>query len=764
MNTNNFPNFNMNVNFPTNLNFPINNNPTNIFNPNNNFNVNTNFNLNNNMNMNNNVNMNMVTQNAFYFPQMIPYNPLYYAYINRNPININDFEKINILGAGKHGSVGKYRNRYNNQIYAIKIMDQKLFRDPKEGITSETDYIREILVLSDLNLKNHFGIIKLYAFFQDNNNRYLVIEFVEGKNLKSLREEQSNKNMYITQTKIVSILQQLLNILYFLHSNYIIHRDIKPENIIMDFNNNIKLLDFGLAVYLENPNNILVSRKSFKGSRVYVPPEILYSSKEGRFYDYKADIFCLGFTMYNLMNPKDLNGKPNLPKITDENNQRTDNQNNNKFYDDWLMDFIETFYSNDQTLRPTAEFALKYIIQNGNKRIKKNPNIAIPNNDNINIRRNLSTGINFNRDNFNINTNLNFNNINRQFTNVGDFEPDEFLQHNQGQENKITTSMKCLIHLLSSIFDMAYINAQFQSVFNIEENRSKNLFIKTYHNIFQNFNLMKKNLLQKENYNKKINEIISEVIQKNVSPTSGPRPIILYFMMSSIINKEFSELCPNYKNQLLDEILVMNSYLFNNILPYNLYKNLSDSIINQINNFKSKKKNPFVDYFCFLNLKIRKCQYCNNILDTEVYQCQLLQLNIKKGENIIDDLIFDHFREKFPKNNLICNQCKNNAQQIYDKLYCLNAPEYLILELEDRSKVYFKDEILLPLYDGTNINYKFIGAIYKRKIDNYSEYYSVCKEENNVILYDNDIFQKGNSDLINSDNPSMAIYQKNAKK
>ena len=131
-----------------------------------NMSMNMNMNMNMNMSMNMNMNMNMmdkykITNNNFYFPQMHSSNPLYSIYSTRTQaISINDFHLLNELGAGKHGSVGKYRNIYNNQIYAIKTMKQTVFDNTKTGREKDMDYNREILVLSNLNLANINGIIK----------------------------------------------------------------------------------------------------------------------------------------------------------------------------------------------------------------------------------------------------------------------------------------------------------------------------------------------------------------------------------------------------------------------------------------------------------------------------------------------------------------------------------------------------------------------------------------------------------------------------
>ena len=155
------------------------------------------------------------------------------------------------------------------------------------------------------------------------------------------------------------------------------------------------------------------------------------------------------------------------------------------------------------------------------------------------------------------------------------------------------------------------------------------------------------------------------------------------------------------------------------------------------------------------------CPLCKNILDAEISQCELLQLSIKSEENIIDDLIKNYFDEKYPKfSKYTCQYCQKTIDLKCINFYCLNAPEYLILELEDRSRVYFKDNILLPLYDGKNISYQFVGGIYRKKLETHSEFYSVNREGNGLIRYDNDTFQNCNYDLINSENPSMLIYQK----
>ena len=677
-----------------------------------------------------------------------------------SPISINDFLKLEDLGEGKHGYVKKVKYIHNNMNYALKMIPQSLFKtnNGQNNLENETDYLREVAVLKDLSTRNNNHVIKLYANFQDIYFRYIVTDFVEGQTLDKLREEHQNKNEYIQQKVIINIFRQLLETLVFLHDQcFIMHRDIKPENIIIDKYGNIKLLDFGLSAYLINMNPSLISRKSFKGSRIYVPPEILYS--KFRNYDYKIDIFCLGFTMYNLMNPNDINGKTNLPQDTDNNNQRIDRINTNEFYDDWLMDFIKKLYSFDPNERPTAQQALYYLLNNLNNPRRFQPNIAI-NKNNANIIRSASTQINVIRDGMNINTGLNMN-MNKNFikkpTDVMNWNPGDFLQPNQLQENKLITSMKCLLHILYNLDCMDLICYTMHSLFT---NKGKNTFMELYFNMHEEYKKMKNNLLPKDKYEKSINNFIIELFKRNLSSISGPRPMILFFMISSIIRAEFGKFCPEYKNEILEDILSEKNYPFDNIIPIKYYNQKCLDLMKSINNFKKFNRSPFVDNFYLLGLSIEKCPQCGHIFNAESINCQFLQLKIEKNEDTIENILNNFFKESFTTSVYQCIDC-DSTEKMSKQFFCLNSPEYLLLELEDKNKILFDTEIFIPLYNGEKYCYTFIGAIYKRKYDNHSEYFAVSKKENNISLYDNDTI-KNNCDinLINSEMPSMVFYQK----
>ena len=301
------------------------------------------------------------------------------------PLTIKDFDILEKLGEKYHSSVYKVKYKKIGGIYTLKTKEREKFNNNDK----EIDYLREKTILYDLTKRNHPHIVKLYAEFQDNNYRYLVMEYCKGTTLEKLRGNEQNKG-YVDQKLVIHILTQLLETLKYLHETcYIIHRDIRPDKIILGHENNIKLLGFGIAAYLTHPKKQLVSNKSLKAIKSFAPPEIIFDQLPLN-YDYKIDIFSLGFTIFSLMNPSE-NNNFNLPVITEGcygNIRRYENKIINKFYDTWLIDFVKLLYENDKIKRPSASEALSLL-----QLRQPNPNfVGLEQNMNFNLQNNIQNG------------------------------------------------------------------------------------------------------------------------------------------------------------------------------------------------------------------------------------------------------------------------------------------------------------------------------------------------------------------------------------
>ena len=711
--------------------------------------------------------------------------------LNNKTLSINDFTIIEQLGKGAHGAVYKVKYKLTGKIFALKLIEQSHFiiqKSPSNEYQEnqkEIDYLREKTILYDLTKRNCENIVKLYGDFEDNKYRYLLMECTEGIKLENLRGKD-NPNGYVAEKLVIHILTQLLKTLQFLHDTCkIIHRDIKPDNIIIDSNNNIKLLDFGLAAYLVNNNNKLVSKRSFKGAKRFAPDEIIMFG-EPRDYDYKVDIFSLGFTIYSLMNPSN-NDYYNLPKeteIVNGNFQRYELPLLNKFYSTWLIEFVQLLYETDQKKRPTASEALGLLLgfQNNPQvvqtyiQLKSKKNNNFVNNYNIiwrrqnNINNNSLPNIpNYRMSNsfdqinpnaMNISPNINFARSNTVEIGQKKNNVQEFLQPNQGKENRILSSMKSLLQVFYRIDLIKFIKVQFFSLFSNCQLNYSQFYLYSFNDMLDKIGLLDSGKINQINYTILVNDFIKKTFINNTGEISGTRPIILYYMIASIFNTEFKKYFDNtYGNYIFDKVIQNNFLDYNKILPMNVpqvYNEIKEAIFE----FKNNYKGFLVERFYFLILKVYSCAQCNCFLETKTQIAPFLQLDVPNPINNISQLINEYFRQKIKiENNFTCSNCKFQAKK-FRKIYCLNLPEYLILEFEDKNKVNFNDNVILPLYDGTKFSYQYLAGIYKYKANNISNFIAVIKNGNNYFLCNNDIIWPCPQNNINLECPSLAVYKK----
>ena len=231
--------------------------------------------------------------------------------------------------------------------------------------------------------------------------------------------------------------------------------------------------------------------------------------------------------------------------------------------------------------------------------------------------------------------------------------------------------------------------------------------------------------------------------------------------MSSIfkdeIQKNFIGIEPN---NIYEQVIQNNFFDYNCILPMNIEK-IYNSIREKIYSFKNNYKGPFVENFYFLLLNLSKCPVCGNFFGISNFEVtEFLQLDVPNSESNIQDIINDYFTPKIGfGNHYDCKNCGLKGKK-FRHLFCLNLPNYLFLELEDKNKINFNDRIFVPLYNGQKYCYQYYASIYKIKINDVSNFCAVLKIGNIYYLYSNDTIQQVNQNYTFLDCPSLALYKK----
>ncbi len=197
------------------------------------------------------------------------------------------YQIIKSIGEGGMANVYLAYDTILDRNVAVKVLRGDLACDEK----FVRRFQREALAASSLSNPN---IVEVYDVGEDNGEYYIVMEYVEGKHLKSLLKKRGK----LTTAEVVDITLQITNGLSVAHDSYLIHRDIKPQNILILENGLIKITDFGIAVAMNATQ--LTQTNSVMGSVHYLPPE----QASGKGATPQSDIYSIGILMYELLTGK----------------------------------------------------------------------------------------------------------------------------------------------------------------------------------------------------------------------------------------------------------------------------------------------------------------------------------------------------------------------------------------------------------------------------------------------------------------------------
>ena len=247
-----------------------------------------------------------------------------------NHSSMAHFKIVDILGKGGMGAVYKAKDLALERFVAIKML--------RISAAQQALILAEAKTISKLN---HPNIVTIYDIARDEDNNFIVMEWVNGRPLNAVIPQQG-----LALNIVIDYAKQMVAALSCAHQQHIIHRDIKPQNIMVDINDQIKILDFGIAALLEPNGSVELEKTSesalktastpakiplvatiagdenlesqaqilaITGSAQYMAPEQI----QGAIGDARSDLFSFGIVLYEML----AGVKPflgfNLAQITD---------------------------------------------------------------------------------------------------------------------------------------------------------------------------------------------------------------------------------------------------------------------------------------------------------------------------------------------------------------------------------------------------------------------------------------------------------------
>ncbi|WP_395751470.1 protein kinase domain-containing protein [Prosthecobacter sp.] len=204
-------------------------------------------------------------------------------------------EIMECLGRGGMGVVYKARQKSLNRLVALKLLAPERADDPQFAARFE----REAHALAALN---HPNIVGVYDFGQAGGFCFLLMEFVDGLNLRQLLQTK-----HLTPKEALSIIPPVCEALQCAHDHGIVHRDIKPENLLIDKAGTVKIADFGIAKIYRGECDAVEGGTELRGG---VPASLGFGTPDyaapeqhdgAATTDHRADIYSLGVVLYEML-------------------------------------------------------------------------------------------------------------------------------------------------------------------------------------------------------------------------------------------------------------------------------------------------------------------------------------------------------------------------------------------------------------------------------------------------------------------------------
>ena len=233
----------------------------------------------------------------------------------------NLFEFLFVIGKGGFGKVWRVRYKKTQEIFALKEMSKRKILDKK----SEYSINNERVFLSKLR---HPFLVNMHYAFQDTDNLYLVIDILNGGDLRF----HCSRYRKFSEEQTRFFVACIVHALSYVHDNNVIHRDVKPENLILDDKGYVHLTDFGIAKENKGDNSSETS-----GTPGYMSPEVIL----GIGHSFSVDYYAIGVIGFEFMTGK----RPYIGKtrreIKEQMFKKQARINKDKMEKDWSLDSID---------------------------------------------------------------------------------------------------------------------------------------------------------------------------------------------------------------------------------------------------------------------------------------------------------------------------------------------------------------------------------------------------------------------------------------
>ncbi|MFZ6030898.1 MAG: PQQ-binding-like beta-propeller repeat protein [Chloroflexota bacterium] len=207
---------------------------------------------------------------------------------------VNRYLIQSAVGIGGMGAVYRARDLHFPNVVK-KVAVKEMINQARDPIVRETivrNFEREANILATLD---HASIPRIYDYFTHNERSYLILEFVDGKDLEALLNETQG---FFPENQVIGWAIELCDVLNYLHTHTpdtIVFRDMKPSNVMINQHGHIVLVDFGIAKPFESGQ-----KGTMIGTEGYSPPE-QYKGEATPL----ADIYALGATLHHLLTRRD---------------------------------------------------------------------------------------------------------------------------------------------------------------------------------------------------------------------------------------------------------------------------------------------------------------------------------------------------------------------------------------------------------------------------------------------------------------------------